>query len=245
MAAPAARQNAPVRTGRWQAWGLAAWGLAAWSLAGAAQAHPPVLPGSASAPAGFVPAGWQIAQQLAVDLNHDRRPDAVLLLQADTPAAPPGTGQSPQRVLAVLLQQRRGWALLAHNSRLVPQVDLASQEDPLANGELTSGKAGSFNLSLGLTSTAGSYASAVVTYRFRLERRCVRLIGHDQLQTQRATLDTQDTSINFLTGAVLVTSGNAQSDAATKQRSRLASNPRRCLGDLDSAVSFQPLGAPR
>ena len=76
-------------------------------------------------------------------------------------------------------------------------------------------------------------------------QRCVRLIGLDTLQTHRATQDTQDTSINFLTGAVVVRSGNAQTDATTQRRSRLAANPRRCLPDLDSAAGFQPLGTPR
>ena len=239
MAVPA--PHAKTAPGRWQGWAVAV-----ACLAGpAAAAGPPTLPATAASPAGFVPTGWQIAQQVAADLNRDGRPDAVLLLQPEAPPAPPGSGRSPERVLAVLLQQRSGWALAAQNARLVPQVDLATQEDPLVNGELAAGKPGSFSLSLGMTSTAGSYASAVQTYRFRLERRCVRLIGHDTLQTHRATMDTQDTSINFLTAAVLVTSGNAQSDATTKRRSRLASNPRLCLDGLGSAVSFQPLGTPR
>ena len=238
MAAPAPTRCTPPC--RWQGWALA---LAC--LASPAAAEPPILPATAASPAAFVPTGWQIAQQVAADLNRDGRLDAVLLLQPGAPPAPPGTGRSPERVLAVLLQQRSGWALAAQNARLVPQVDLTTQEDPLDNGELAADKPGSFSLSLGLTSTAGSYVSAVQTYRFRLERRCVRLIGHDSLQTHRATLDTQDTSINFLTAAVLVTSGNAQSDATTKRRSRLASNPRLCLEGLGSAVSFQPLGTPR
>ncbi len=72
----------------------------------------------------------------------------------------------------------------------------------------------------------------------------MRLIGLDTLQTHRATQDTQDTSINFLTGAVLVRSGNAQTDGTTQRRSRLAHNPRRCLPDLVSAADFQPWPAP-
>jgi hypothetical protein len=208
-----------------------------------AAAGPPALPATAASPAGFVPAGWQIAQQADTDLNRDGRPDAVLLLQPDAPPAAPGTGRSPERVLAVLLQQRQGWALLAENARLVPQVDLATQDDPLINGELAVTRNG-FSLSLGLASTAGSYLSALQTWRFRLEHRCVRLIGLDTLQTHRGTQDTQDTSINFLTGAVVVRSGNAQTDSTTQRRSRLTHNPRRCLPDLVSAADFQPQPAP-
>lgn len=241
MALPAPQHCTP--PGRWQGRALAL--ASAMAVAGQAAAGPPALPATAAGPAGFVPAGWQIAQQVSADLNRDGRPDAVLLLQPDAPPAPPGTGRSPERVLAVLQQQRSGWALVAQNARLVPQVDLATHEDPLVNGALAAGKPGGFSLSLGLTSTAGSYASAMQIYHFRLERRCARLIGHDTLQTHRATLDTQDTRINFLTAAVLVTNGNAQSDASTRRRSRLASNPRLCLDGLGSALSFQPMGPPR
>lgn len=220
-----------------------AWALAALSLVGPAAAEPPSLPPAAANQTGFVPAGWQVAQQIAPDLNRDGRPDAVLLLQPDAPPPAPGSGQSPERMLAVLLQHRLGWTLLAQNTRLVPQVDLVTQEDPLINGELAVTRNG-FSLSLGLTSTAGSYLSALQTWRFRLERRCVRLIGLDTLQTHRATQDTQDTSINFLTGAVLVRTGNAQTDSTTQRRSRLAHNPRRCLPDLVSAADFQPQPVP-
>ncbi len=214
----------------------------AWAAAPAA-AEPPTLPAKAATVEGFVPAGWLIEQQQKVDLNRDGRPDAVLLLKAAAAAPAPG-GRSPERVLAVLQRQPGGWLLAGANAGLVPQMDLAAQEDPLENGELTA-KPGSFSLSLGLTSTAGSYESAVLRYRFRLQPGCVRLIGYDRLQTHRATLDTQDLSINFLTGAVLHTQGNAQTDASTRRRERLVANPRRCLPELDSALSFQPLGAPR
>lgn len=204
----------------------------------------PTLPAQAAAPEAFVPAGWQVEQRQSVDLDRDGRPDAVLLLRPDAPPAQPGSGPSPERVLAVLKARPGGWVLAGANARLVPQVDLATQEDPLANGELLAER-GSAVLSLGLASTAGSYLSAVVRYRFRIEGGCVRLIGYDRLQTHRGTQDTQDTSVNFLTGAVQHTSGNAQGDTTAKRRARLAANPRRCLPDLDSAASFSPLGEPR
>lgn len=215
-------------------------------LAGAAAAvqAAPELPPQAATTEAFVPAGWQIEQRQSVDLDRDGRRDAVLLLRPDAPPPAPGAGRSPERVLAVLKSRPGGWSLAGANARLVPQVDLAAQEDPLVNGELLAER-GSALLSLGLGSTAGSYLSATVRYRFRIEGGCVRLIGYDRLQTHRGTQDTQDTSVNFLTGVVLHTSGNAQGDTTAKRRARLAANPRRCLGDLDSAVSFAPLGEPR
>ena len=200
------------------------------------------LPARAASVAAFVPPGWTIEQQRAADLNRDGRRDAVLLLRR-LPAAGVADGKdnrSPQRALAALLGVRGGYTLLALNARLVPQVDLASQEDPMADGEL-SVRPGGFDIKLGVMSGVGSYQSASLRYRFRYQGSCLRLIGYDRLETHRATLATQDLSINFLTGAVVRTTGNAQSDVTQVRRERLSTNPYRCFQDLDSAAEFHPL----
>jgi hypothetical protein len=80
-------------------------------------------------------------------------------------------------------------------------------------------------------------------YRFRYEGGCFRLIGYDRAETHRGTLDTRDVSVNFLTGAVIRTTGNAQSGRSQNQRSRLTANPRRCLDDLPSGWTFDPFAA--
>lgn len=221
-------------------------GLVCWATAAGAADEPPlppVLPAKAPTLAGFVPAGWQIEQRHQADFNHDGRPDALVLLQpvpAEATATAAGPGRSSPRVLAVLLRARGGWVLAEHNHRLVPQVDLSSQEDPLANGEITL-RPGGFTISLGLAATMGSYQAATLRYRFRHEGGCMRLIGYDRLELHRATLDTQDLSINFLTGAVLHTAGNAQTEVSQQRRERLPAPRRLCLRDLDDAARFKPL----
>ena len=223
-------------------------------LTGTAQTAPeaPALPGQAAGVAGFVPPGWAIEQQHVADLNRDGRRDALLLLRPAPAAAQPGqpgttagtvdggAGRSPPRLLAVLLGARSGYALAALNARLIPRVDLTSQDDPLADGELAV-RPGGFDIKLGLVAGVGSYLSASLRYRFRYQGGCFRLIGYDRLETHRATLNTQDLSIDFRNGAVVHTSGNAQSDATQVRRERLATNPRRCFQDLDSAADFKPL----
>ncbi len=232
-----------LRLGAWLVVGLAA--VVPLSVAAqqpAAQAASvPTLPRRAATVAGFVPAGWQIEQQLAADLNHDSRPDLLLLLRT-VPAQAGGSAAalSPQRLLAVLLGTSGGYALSAANARLIPQLDLSTQEDPLANGELTV-QPGGFELQLGLMASVGSYQSANLHYGFRLQGACWRLVRYDRLETHRATLDTQDLRIDFLTGQVLRTKGNAQTDVSQVQRSRLARQPRLCLPDLGSALSFKPV----
>ena len=101
---------------------------------------------------------------------------------------------------------------------------------------------GGFDIKLELMARVGSYLSASLRYRFRYQGDCFRLVGYDWLETHRATLDTQDLSINFITGAVVRKSGNAQSEVpAHVRREQLPSNPRRCFQDLDNAANFKPM----
>lgn len=201
----------------------------------------PALPSTGATIEALVPEGWTIEQRHTTDFNRDGRADALLLLRK----AAVGEG-TPPRVLLVALAtgQPPGYRLTAANGRLVPRDPTGRLEDPMADGEITVRPEG-FDLKLGMMPGTGSYLTATMRYRFRFERGCMRLIGYDRDETHRATLDTRDLSVNFLTGAVTVKTGNAQSDATQTKRERLATNPRRCLPDLDSGWTFDPLaGAP-
>ena len=104
----------------------------------------------------------------------------------DCPGAGAAVGSvSPRRMLAVLLGEAAGFALAARNSELIPQLDLTSHEDPLADGELIA-RTGGFEIKLGLHSEVGSYLSAVVRYQFEYQGVCLRLIAYDRLETHRA-----------------------------------------------------------
>lgn len=202
-----------------------------------ASAQAPALPARAAAVADFVPPGWTVEQQHEADLDRDGRADALLLLRGPGPA-----GRSPPRTLAVLLGGPAGYRLAAANTKLIPQVDLTTQEDPLADGEIVV-RRGGFDLRLALTAGQGSYLSASLRYVFRYQGGCFLLVAYDRLQTHRATLDTEDLGVDFVAGAVQLSRGNAQSDDDPKvHREPLATNPRRCLQDLGDAATFNPLG---
>lgn len=212
---------------------------AAWSSGARpwlqASSPEPVLPLRAAAPAGFVPPGWLLEEQQAADFNSDGRRDAVLLLKRQV------TMTAPPRILLVVLQERGGqYALAEQNRRLIPQAASDSQEDPMANGEILA-RQGGFDVTLTQLAGAGSYLTATFTYRFRRMNGCFRLVGYDRLETHRATLDTHDLSVNFLTGAVVQLTGNEKSEKSDERQLKLTSNPRRCLGDLGSAADFNPL----
>jgi hypothetical protein len=194
------------------------------------------LPSKAAQPAQFVPQGWVLEQQKVADLNGDGLDDALLLMRRS------GGGGAPERILAVVLRQpggKPGYVLAEMNRRLVPHSDDASLEDPMAEGALTAQRGG-FDVKLSLLAGAGSYQMANVQYHFRYQDGCFRLIGYDRMGTNRATLESHDLSVNFLTGEVVHRTGSEQSDAIQERHDKLKSNPRLCFGALDSAQVFNP-----
>ncbi len=211
--------------------------LALAQVAPTVDAALPTLPAAAASVELLVPEGWAIEQRHQADFNRDGQPDVLLLLREAS-----ATGTTPQRILLVALATATppGYARSAANARLVPRDASGTLEDPMADGEIAV-RPGGFDLKLGMMSTAGSYLAATMRYRFRLEGTCFRLIGYDRAETHRGTLETRDLSVNFLTGAVIRTTGNAQSNATQTRRARLATNPRRCLPDLPSGWTFDPL----
>lgn len=214
--------------------------LAALAGSAPAAAEAPPLPSQAANLADFVPAGWSVEQRHAADLNRDGREDAVLLLRREAAATGPGQALSPQRMLAVLLGDPAGFVLSARNTELIPQVHLAGQEDPLADGKITA-RTGGFDIKLGLLSGVGSYLSVVLRYWFDYQGGCFRLIGYDRRETHRATGREDDLRVDYLSGTVARTTGNASTAAdSVVHTTQLTSPPHRCLAHLDSAAEFAP-----
>jgi len=184
-----------------------------------------------------VPEGWSIEQRHDADFNGDGRADALLLLRSPAPA-----DTTPPRMLAVVLgtAEPGGFTVDATNRELVPHDPSGRLEDPLADGGIALGEGG-FELTLGMLGGAGSYEAATMRYGFRYQDGCVRLIRYRRAQTHRATLATRDLSVDFLTGEVVETTGNAQSADDETRRTRLQANPRRCLAELPSGWTFDPL----
>jgi hypothetical protein len=200
----------------------------------------PALPRAGATVESLVPSGWSIEQRHDIDFNGDHRADVLLLLRER------GTAQTtaPARVLLVAMATATppGYERLAANGQLVPRDPSGRLEDPMADGEIIV-RPGGFDLKIGMMPVTGSYLAATMRYRFRLEGRCVRLIGFDRSETHRATLDTHDISVNFLTAAVIDTTGNAQSGQDRASHKRLTRNPRRCLPELPNGWTFDPLAA--
>ena len=110
----------------------------------------------------------------------------------------------------------------------------------MANGEISVAP-GEFRLTIGMMPGGGSYQAATMRYDFRYEPGCFRLIRYVRAETHRATLATHDTTVDFLTGDVTDSTGNAGSGGTTTRRTRLEARARHCLSALPSGWTFDPL----
>ncbi|MFP5288088.1 MAG: hypothetical protein ACLGI9_20295 [Thermoanaerobaculia bacterium] len=206
----------------------------------------PPLPGQGKAPADFVPAGWIVEEQAQADLNGDRLPDFMMVLHmADRKnilANPDGLGaeelDTNPRMLVVGFQDRQhGFHLQVANHTLIPRHTNPVLDDPFADAEVRNG---TLKISLVHWASVGSWASSQVSYTFRFQSNCFRLIGYNHEETLRNSGERTAISINYLTGKVKTSKGTIEDDALRDEWRSLRGKRKVCLEDIGDGMEFQP-----
>lgn len=153
----------------------------------------------------FIPAGWQVAQQISGDLNGDRRQDAVLKLSRD--------GQFD---LIVLLATSSGWQQLAHAPNLLLCGGCA--------GPLGTNQGGHIRIEIEddvllVKQIAGSRGAVEIVHRFWIDRPSDQLvlIGEDVNPYDRANGNEIRDSRNFLTGKRIIEEYRGNPDGGGKE----------------------------
>ncbi|MFN4142587.1 hypothetical protein [Aestuariivirga sp.] len=207
----------------------------------------PSLPGNASSAAGFVPEGWVPEKEIRGDLDMDGAEDLVLVLRDRNPAniLTPEWSEEERvdtnpRILATALAAGEGYRLVLENHTLIPRVTSFAQSDPLSEAGGVAIDRGGLKVDLYYFSNAGGSDAGFCTYRFRYAGGRFGLIGYDRDNTNRMTGDTTVTSINFLTGKVVTTTGNIESDETQTTTRRLPKRALRGIGELGEGCVLDP-----
>lgn len=195
---------------------------------------------------GFVPKGWMLEFKAAGDLDKDGKPDLALVLRGQDKKNilkdyfGAESFDSNPRMLVVGLAKEGGYELALANHTLIPRPDNPSQEDPLSESGGISIDRGGLVAAFYFFMSAGGTDSGTWSYRFRLEDRRFRLIGFDAYNMNRMSGESEEVSINYLTGKVIVKTGSMESDATTDRVKRLKSKKPVYLEDVGDGMMYQP-----
>lgn len=216
--------------------------------------HVPTLALQAPDAHGFVPPGWMLEQQAVGDLDADGAPDLALLLRQRDPRnvlRNAGLGESEfdtnPRVLVVAMRDGTGYRRVLQDHGLIPRREDPVDDDYVQGDDALAIARGNLRVRLHAWRSAGGWGTWTNTFTFRWQQGCLRLIGFDRSHLQRNSGQTQDTSINYLTGRASVAEGSMEDDAVHARRLRIGKTPPRCLQDLGNGMDFDPAlpGAPR
>lgn len=207
----------------------------------------PALPAAALDAAGFAPAGWVVEETASGDLNADGMDDLVLVLHDKDPAnvvtALTSDAQpydTNPRLLAVAFGEKPGgYRLALQDHTLIPRPDNPGQEDVMENGGIAVER-GSLVVSLSLFMNAGGSDAGRTSYRFRYRDGNFRLIGYDRFTVNRMSGATEDLSVNFLNGKVIIKTGSIESDAEKAVTRRLKKKVSLTLEDVGNGMMYEP-----
>lgn len=160
-------------------------------------------------PQPSIAAGWKLDTSASGDLTGDGVRDVAMVVRGDDPKLiirNDRLGQSeldtnPRRLL-VFAGTGSGFRQIAASDRFIPPAGDAESsclEDPLAEGEIAIAR-NVLSVKLHYWLSCGGWGVTANTFRFRLERGRMRLIGFDRMEFMRNSGEGSRLSANFLTG---------------------------------------------
>jgi hypothetical protein len=194
----------------------------------------PTLPRQGATVSAFVPRGWRLEAQASGDLNRDRRADAAMVLRMDSernriaPSWNPNSryDTNPRMLVVAFARAGGGYELALVDHSLIPRLENPNQDDPFDEVKIVGG---TLQARMHLFLSAGGWRMGGSAYTFRWQDGGFKLIGFDRDAVMRNTGETEEISINYLTGRKLLKTGNIGTD---EQRSRSLVMPRKPLLDL-------------
>lgn len=199
--------------------GLFAWAAPCPAQDAAEKIDKSRVPAEAATPAGFVPRGWKIEQQLSADLNDDSLPDSILKLVEDKPEKD-SEGNATERGRALVIALRKGEGRLM---RAAVAADLLQCTH--CGGAFYGVSESPANVSIEknvivVDQDHGSRNLTNTYYRFRYDTTSQKfmLIGFDYADADRATAQVVSESTNYLTGVRKTTRSKGDKDVSTNTR---------------------------
>lgn len=205
----------------------------------------PSLPKQAATIRGFVPKGWLLEANATGDLNGDKRPDVALVLHMDDPRNRIASPMDPERrydtnprlLIVAFGRPGNGYELAVADHKLIPRLESPSQDDPFDEVSI---KASVLGVKMHHFMSAGGWEAGGSSYSFRWRDGGFKLIGFDRDTVMRNTGETNEVSINYLTGRKLLKKGNIGSDRQTERWVTVPKKPLLHLAQIGDGLMFDP-----
>lgn len=185
----------------------------------------------------IVPKGWE-EQHTEGDLNQDGIKDLVLIALSNDPARMKTREDGYQynfnpKLLAVYFGSPSGvYKLFKIWDSVVP-----AREDEYmdTNADIVITPKGAMDISYTFWTSMGTADTGINVHRYRFQSGDFYLIGKEYSFFNRMTGESQQVSINYLTGQKIVTTGNMFEKVPKKTKKiKLKKEPLRLLGDFGS-----------
>lgn len=166
----------------------------------------------------FVPNGWKLLDSAKGDLNKDTHDDIALIIQHKDSISlvvkefgENETVITQPRVLIILFYNptKNNYFLKEKSNSFILNHDNPNMDDPYENISINKGV---LKIDFHIFMNMGGWGMSSNIYKFRYQKNEFVLIGADCFSTNRGSGATEDTSYNFLTNKVKVSTGSIESD---------------------------------
>jgi len=205
----------------------------------------PAIVKTAAGPEGIVPKGWKLEARAAGDLNGDKLSDTALVLHMDDPAnriAPSWDDTirydtNPRMLIVAFAKKSGGYELAVSDHKLIPRLENPNQDEPFDEIAIVNG---TLRVKMHLFLSAGGWRMGGSAYTFRWQDGGFKLIGFDRDDVMRNTGDTEEVSINYLTGTKQLKTGNIGTSDENKRTVKIPRKPLIALEDVGDGLYFYP-----
>lgn len=190
----------------------------------------------------IIPNDWRILNSKTEDLNKDGILDLVFAIQNtdknnielnDGPGS--DTVDLNPRILGIYFGTKSGYfqqKLISNNFIILR--DSPTMDEPLEGIEIS--EKGVLEITFRFWFSAGSWSMSTHKYKFRFQANEFALIGYDSFEAHRASGETTEYSINFLTKKMEITKGNfSEENTESVERKKF---------NLEKPITIKTIGKP-